>query len=710
MSNKGNLSAEAERRNSIHLSMLIVASVGSIALVAESLLMGWEFWMLPLIVVGFLFLWWIHISQMWEAGIRERCYVAYLLVMAFFHGAHATSFFDVALMSCMLMITVAQTDNIRYEHCAFVQYMVVLIMQFYLAIGEDTLSSDPLNVSRILLHIATVIIVHRLCVRIIGNRLKYRQRMTAYQEAMEQRDEEMDDFMTNISHELRTPVNVVNGISTLLLERYEGRGNDTGKRNLSETDAKSSDTDDIRAIHQAGLRIAGQIEDISDYIEIDSGSLRLEESNYMISSLINDIVINMRLEKDSPELIIDLDPTVPAVMRGDVRKLRKVIEHLLGNAVKFTRRGGIYLKIKAEPREYGVNLDIQVTDTGIGMSRKVLDRSTSGFYQANKRRDRSSGGIGLGLTIVYGFVHKMDGFVGIESTEGAGTTVRVCIPQTVVDSAPCLSVDTSIERCVACYIRPEKYRIPALRDFNQSMAENIAAGLKIPLYCVSSMKEVRGFCERMKVTHLFMGREEYEEAPEFFDALSRKGVCVAVSSDERLVFEAGSRVLCMPKPLYGFPITNILNAGENFSEVQIEDSDKRVVFRDVKALIVDDEMMNLVVASGLFKGYGMIVDTASSGKEALDKYMAEDYDVIFMDHMMPEMDGVAAMKKLRELGAGSGRNPVIVALTANAVSGAREMFLREGFQGFIAKPIETKEFERVMKQVLPAEAVSYIGG
>ena len=123
-----------------------------------------------------------------------------------------------------------------------------------------------------------------------------------------------------------------------------------------------------------------------------------------------------------------------------------------------------------------------------------------------------------------------------------------------------------------------------------------------------------------------------------------------------------------------------------------------------RALIVDDEPMNLVVASKLLREYGMIVNTAESGKEALEKYKQSKFDVIFMDHMMPEMDGVETMKKIRFMADEMNRHPIMIALTANAVSGAREMFAREGFDGFIAKPIDIKEFERVMKRVLFEDA------
>ena len=120
--------------------------------------------------------------------------------------------------------------------------------------------------------------------------------------------------------------------------------------------------------------------------------------------------------------------------------------------------------------------------------------------------------------------------------------------------------------------------------------------------------------------------------------------------------------------------------------------------------------MNLVVATGLFKDYRMITDTAGSGNEAIQKVMDQDFDVIFMDHMMPEMDGIEAMKRIRDYLKENGKVVKMIALTANAVSGAREMFMNEGFDGFISKPIDTTDFERVMKKLLYGERPSEDGG
>ena len=158
--------------------------------------------------------------------------------------------------------------------------------------------------------------------------------------------------------------------------------------------------------------------------------------------------------------------------------------------------------------------------------------------------------------------------------------------------------------------------------------------------------------------------------------------------------------MIMPKPLYAYPVIKILNEGKDAQNLEPSDDFVKPMFTGVRALIVDDEPMNLVVASSIFSEYEMIIDTAGSGMEALEKFRRQEYDVVFMDHMMPEMDGVEAMKRIRKTAEDLYRKVSIIVLTANVVSGAKEMFIKEGFDGFISKPIITADFERVMVQVL----------
>jgi CheY-like chemotaxis protein len=241
------------------------------------------------------------------------------------------------------------------------------------------------------------------------------------------------------------------------------------------------------------------------------------------------------------------------------------------------------------------------------------------------------------------------------------------------------------------------------------MAANLAAGLHVPLYPAESIKEIERLSERLNVAFIFMGQEEYEDNPDYFDRLSKGDIVVAVSAYPDFKPGEGSNVIIMPKPLYAYPVIRILNEGRNAGSIEFSDNKEKFVLNGVKALIVDDEPMNLVVASGLFSDYEMSIETAGSGKEAVQKFRKGDFNVVFMDHMMPEMDGVEAMKRIKKEASDENRSVAVVALTANAVSGAKEMFMEEGFDGFIAKPIDIGEFERVMKNIINAGKLLYEG-
>ena len=179
-----------------------------------------------------------------------------------------------------------------------------------------------------------------------------------------------------------------------------------------------------------------------------------------------------------------------------------------------------------------------------------------------------------------------------------------------------------------------------------------------------------------------------------------------VSADHGFKPVPGSSVIVLPKPLYGYPVIRVINEGYEVGGLDSIDQVSHPNLRGLRALIVDDEPMNLMAAQELFRDYEMYTDIAASGKEAVEKYKKNDYDIVFMDHMMPEMDGVEAMKLIRAAAKERGKEAVVVALTANAVSGARDMFMKEGFDGFIAKPMNISEFEHVMLRVLARNLTS----
>ena len=667
--------------------VLAISTITGVACIIQDLIYGWEFWVPAVLIAAMVLLWVFHFMGHPDQNVRIGMCFAFSAFLVFFYGIHETSLYEISVSIALFMITFMIFNSMAMINMILAEFVVLMVIQIAFLITNNGIFSTSVRM-KIGFHICMIITMY-IFIRIsIAKSIEEKKKVDEWLNASQKSDHDTEDFLSNISHELRTPVNVINGMVTL---------------------RKNSDSsDELTSIQKAGIRLANQIEDIQDYTEIKRDDSFLEEENYMCVSLVNDIIsdYNTIENKNNLELVVDLDPKLPSILKGDIRKLQKILRHLIGNAVKYTKRGAILLKLFSVGQEYGLNLIIEVTDTGVGMTRAGMSQLSNGLYQANKKRDRSTGGIGIGLPIVYGFVHKMGGFVNINSTKGVGTTVRICIPQQIVDPAPCLAVSAKAGESLVYYNKPEKYKVPEVRDFYKSMVINLASGLKMNLYSIREIKKLEQLEEQIGSATILTGEAEYKDDKEAIDRLAQKGSRVIVSTKADLRAEQTGNVFFVPKPLYAFPVVRVINGGEIQEKYEVEFKGK-MTLPGVKALIVDDEPMNLVVATGLLHEYDMIPDTAESGQEAIDKFEKGSYDIIFMDHMMPEMDGVEAMKRIKRIAVSEYRKTVIVALTANVLSGARQMFMSEGFDGYIAKPIDIREFERVMRNTLPGEMIKY---
>ncbi len=670
---------------SSQMMMVVSYTIFSAILIGETLLLGWESWAILLIVGGVGASWFMHINRI--ANSRTRLWIVSLLMMAtyFFYGSHVTSTYDLAIiMAAVILLFIMTGMHALITLCQITYYITMtyaVILLFLL--GEKF---DSLVISRTLMHYAVVTMlcwIARIIIKkwneVLGHSREEINILTAA-------TKRLNDFLANASHEIRTPINAILGLCDMGLDK--------------ETDGEKRGR--LLSIEEAGKRMGDQISDILDYSEIDRGDLTNNNEDYMLSSVINDIVNSLApYMKKSVELIIDVDASIPSVMNTDVGKLKKILWHLITNGLKFTNDGGVYVHISPVPHDYGINLRIEVTDTGIGMDAAELENIYSTFYMADSGRSKRAGGLGLGMSIVYGFVRSLGGFMTIDSAPGEGTTVRVSVPCKVVESERCMSVADIENISIGAYLHFEKFPNPRVREFYDSMVRNIVTGLKVTMHRVDNSNSLRALIDNKKLTHLFVGPEEYLEAADLMEALAKQIIVTAVANPDELHLPEGSLVRIMPKPFYCFPVVGVLNTKP--SDVQKEEG--RLTFPGARVLVVDDEPMNLVVSTGMFKAYGMVVTTCESGQMAIDLCRENEYDIIFMDHMMPVMDGVEAMKRIRNDQARNKQIVPIIAFTANAVSSAREMFRREGFDGFVSKPVDRVELERVMRHVLPASLV-----
>ena len=370
-------------------------------------------------------------------------------------------------------------------------------------------------------------------------------------------------FLASMSHEIRTPMNAILGMSELM--RVD---------NLDETQRQYFS--DIRHMSHALLNI---INDILDISKIEAGKMELVPVDYDIYALYDNIcsMMYMLLSEKSLEFRHSLSDTVPRVLFGDETRVRQIITNITNNALKYTPKGFVELRLDKLQKDGADYLRITVADSGIGIKKEDMPKLFGRFEQFDKEKNRSVTGTGLGLSIVKAFTKLMGGDISLESEYGGGTVFTVLLPLVEGD--------------------PDKI---------------------------------------------------------------------------------------------------------------IQDADLRLalVSPAVKVLVVDDNAINLTVALGHLEMHEVYADTAESGAEALEMIQSCDYDIIFMDHMMPGMDGTETAEQIRALGGKYAEVPII-ALSANAVSGARELFLSSGMNDFISKPIDSAELNAALIRWIPRDMITF---
>jgi signal transduction histidine kinase/DNA-binding response OmpR family regulator len=392
-------------------------------------------------------------------------------------------------------------------------------------------------------------------------------------------------FLARVSHEVRTPMNAILGITEIQLE------NENNPPDTQEA---------LGEIYNSGYLLLGIINDILDLSKIEAGKLELAPVNYDVASLINDAVhLNvMRYDSKQIEFILQVDENIPAALFGDELRIRQILNNLLSNAFKYTDSGEVSLSAAIEyaEQEAHATLVFCVSDTGQGMSAEQVGKLFDEYTRFNTEANRTTVGTGLGMAITKHLVQMMNGEIMVESEPGKGSIFTVRLPQGTVNGSGVL------------------------------------------------------------------GRELAENLKQF-----RLGRAVQLKKAPHIVRDY------MP---YG------------------------------RILVVDDVNTNLYVARGLLAPYGLSVETAVSGFETIEKIKGgADYDIIFMDHFMPKMDGIEAVRIIREM----GYIQPIVALTANALTGQAEMFLEKGFNGFISKPVDIRQLNATLNKLVrdryPAETV-----
>lgn len=668
-------------------TVLAILSLYAAAMFLTGILSNWSIYIREILFLPPIAGWFIHWRESWDHEHRAQfiaamCWADFILYALF---TESFSSMLITMAGVIVLLSIFNLKSILYP--GFIIPVFLFLYHGFIA-GTIHIASVH-DVLRLAIQFISLYTISTVIWIIQKNRQMANELLFENIRDLEIAEQSKNDFLVNVSHEIRTPINAVCGMSEAILQE----------------DLPLEVRRDVVDIQTAGRNLLATVSNILDFSELETGKLELAEESYNITSTITDI-INMALTMENGkqlELIVDCDADLPSNLLGDEQKLRRSIINLLENAIKFTKEGGVILRIKSRREDYGINLSVSVKDSGIGIGRADLEKIFTSFSQVDSRRNRQEGGVGLGLAITQALVRSLGGFITVNSTPGTGSEFQFTIPQKVLDETPIVSIRDKKNLYAACYINLDKYNYTVVREGYESCIRHIATQFGFPFRTCRNLAELKRRLERENYSHIFIGWEEYCEDRPFFEKLSaERSVALLLNYGQELLVQG--QMLRIYKPFTVLSIAAVFNGQKILNNEESHVSlHNRFIAPQARVLVVDDNAMNLKVMARLLLPYQLKVTMAGSGQEALEKLNVPDFDCVFLDHMMPEMDGVETLHKIRQKPGLYYQSLPIIAFTANAIGGAREMFMSEGFNDFIAKPIELSVLDRILRRYIPSQ-------